>query len=163
MAFFNDGLWTIRIQFPIPYIFEVNFGQAGDQPVPGNYGGGNLESLAIFRPSTGLWAVRNLTRIYFGVEGDIGMPADYNCDGVTDMAVYRPDYGEWRVRNITAVSFEDYNDVMPLSADFEGDGTDGIGLYRPSDGLWQIYDYSRFYFGGDMDFPVSGLPNGNIR
>ena len=159
MAFFNDGTWTIRLQFPFPIVSEIQFGQAGDQPVPGNYDGGNSESLAIFRPSTGLWVVRDLTRIYFGTDGDIGMPADYNGDGVTDQAVYGPDRGQWRVRNITTVNFKAWNGGIPVSADFNGDGIDGMGLFRPSDGLWQIHDLSKFYFGATPDLPVSGSPD----
>ena len=159
MGFYYDGLWTIRIQFPIPYVFEVQFGQAGDQPVPGNYGGGKSELLAVFRPSTGLWAVKSLTSIYFGIDGDIGMPADYNGDGVSDPAVYRPDQGKWIVRNITAVNFKDYDGTLPLVGDFDGNGTYGMGLFRPADGLWQINDLTRFYFGGCADIPVSGSPD----
>lgn len=159
MAFFNDGFWTIRIQFPIPHIFKVQFGRSGDQPVPGNYDGGDSESLAIFRPSNGLWVVRDLTRIYFGGAGDIGMPADYNGDGDTDPAVYRPKQGRWIVKNITNVYFKNWNGAIPVSADFDGDGTEGMALFHPSDGLWQIHDFSRLYFGGDADLPVSGFPD----
>jgi len=159
MGFYYDGLWTIRIQFPIPYVFEVQFGQAGDQPVPGNYGGGKSELLAVFRPSTGLWAVKSLTSIYFGIDGDIGMPADYNGDGVSDPAVYRPTRGSGIVRNITAVNFKDYDGTLPLVGDFDGNGTYGMGLFRPADGLWQINDLTRFYFGGCADIPVSGSPD----
>ena len=163
MGFYYDGLWTIRIQYPIQDFLEVMFGQAGDQPVPGNYGGGRNESPAIFRPSTGLWAARDLTRFYFGSDGDIGMPADYNGDGVSDPAVYRPDQGKWIVRNITTVNFTTWNGVIPISADFNGDGTDGMGLFRPSDGLWQIHRLTRFYFGQSNDLPVSGLSGVNIQ
>ncbi len=163
MAFFDDGLWTVRIQFPVPDIIEAIFGQTGDQPVPGNYGGTESADLAIFRPSTGLWAVKGLTRFYFGRDGDIGMPADYTGDGLIDPAIYRPDSGEWIVRNITTVDFGYQNGVIPVSADFNGDGRDGMGLFRPSYGIWQIHDYGWFYFGGPDDLPVSGLSDVDIR
>ena len=38
----------------------VQFGDAGDIPVPGDYNGDGITDLAVYRPSTGAWYVRNL-------------------------------------------------------------------------------------------------------
>ena len=54
---------------------RVYFGGSPDQAVVGDYSGNGRNNFAVFRPSTGLWAVRNLTRIYFGSSDDLPVPA----------------------------------------------------------------------------------------
>jgi len=36
-----------------------------------DYSGDATDDIAIFRDSTGLWAIRGVSRIYFGTTGDI--------------------------------------------------------------------------------------------
>jgi len=33
--------------------------------------GDGISDITVFRPSTGLWAIRGITRAYFGAPGDI--------------------------------------------------------------------------------------------
>ena len=47
------------------------FGTAGDQARPGDYSGNGTDDIAVFRPTSGLWAVRGLTRVYFGGSSDL--------------------------------------------------------------------------------------------
>jgi protoporphyrinogen oxidase len=47
--------------------------------------------------------------------------------------------------------------------DYNGDGTSDIAIFRGGSGLWAIRGVSRFYFGGDGDYPVSGDYNGDGR
>ena len=42
--------------------------------MPGDYNGNGIAEIAIFRPGSGLWAARNLTRVYFGKYGDKPLP-----------------------------------------------------------------------------------------
>src|SRR4030042_4654817 len=56
---------------------------------------GNMTSdIAIFRPSAGMWSVKDQFHVYYGLPGDIPVPGDYNDDGTTDIAVYRPSTGK---------------------------------------------------------------------
>ena len=47
------------------------FGGATDEPVPGDYAGDGTEDIGIFRDTSGLWAIKEVTRTYFGGVGDI--------------------------------------------------------------------------------------------
>lgn len=45
-------------------------GQDGDVPVPAEFGGPSAVESAIFRAAGGLWAVRNVTRVYLRTADD---------------------------------------------------------------------------------------------
>jgi hypothetical protein len=70
-----------------------------------DFNGDGTNDIAIFRPSTGLWAVRGGDRVYFGGSGDQPIPGDYNGDGTVDIAVFRPSTGLWAVRGGDRVYF----------------------------------------------------------
>jgi hypothetical protein len=48
-------------------------GADGDIPVSGDFDGDGTTDTAIFRGSTGLWAIQDVTRVYFGNDGDISV------------------------------------------------------------------------------------------
>jgi hypothetical protein len=50
---------------------RVYFGGFGDFPRPADYRGRGKAEVAVFRPASGLWAVKEVTRAYFGRPGDI--------------------------------------------------------------------------------------------
>ncbi len=80
-----------------------------------DFSGDGTNDIGIFRPSSGLWAIRGVTRAYFGTSGDTPMPGDYNGDGTVDIAIFRPNSGLWAVRNLTRVYFGGSDD-LPLPA-----------------------------------------------
>ncbi len=53
----GQGVWTISSALNGAY--TVTFGQTGDIPVPGDYGGIGYDQLAVYRPSTGQFLVYN--------------------------------------------------------------------------------------------------------
>jgi hypothetical protein len=109
--------------------------------------------VAVYRPSTRAWYVRNEFKVTYGSAGDLPVPGDYNGDGTTDLAVFRPSTGAWYVRNQTAVSYGVSTDI-PVPADYNGDGTTEIAVYRPATGAWYIRGQSSIGYGASGDIPV---------
>jgi len=133
---------------------------AGGRPWIYDYDGDGTSDIAVFRPFSGLWAVRGLTRAYFGRWGDLPAPGDYNGDGSTEFAVFRPAAGLWAARGTTRAYFGNWGD-WPVPADYTGDGTAEPALFRPSTGLWAIRGMTRAYFGTAGDIPAPGDYSGD--
>ena len=126
----------------------------------GDFNGDGTGDVAIFRGSTGLWAVRGLSRFYFGGPGDYPVPLNYNSFLSSVAAIFRPSSGLWAVRGVTRIYYGASLD-NPVSEDFNGDGLDEVGIFRSSSGLWAIRNYTRIYFGSSGDTPVPGDYNGD--
>ena len=75
-----------------------------------DFNGDGTNDIGIFRSSSGLWAIRGVTRVYFGSSDDDPMPGDYNGDGTVDIGLFRPASGLWAIRGITRVYFGGSND-----------------------------------------------------
>jgi hypothetical protein len=70
----------------------------------GDFSGDGRSDVTVFRPSTGIWYVRNIvTGLYeffqWGLSEDVPVQGDYDGDGKADMAVFRPSTSIWYVRN----------------------------------------------------------------
>lgn len=76
-----------------------------------DFSGDGTDDIAIFRPSTGYWAIKGLTRVYFGKPNDIPVPADYNGSGRANIAIFRPSHGYWAVRHVTRCNFGQPDDI----------------------------------------------------
>jgi len=126
-----------------------------------DYDGDGTSDIGIFRGSSGLWAIRSITRIYFGNSTDKTVPGDYDGDGTTDIAIFRPSSGLWAIRGVSRIYFGGSSDV-PVQGDYNGNGTWSEGIFRPSSGLWAIRYLTRSYFGGSSDEPVSGYYAGGL-
>jgi len=119
----------------------------------GDYGTVGQSDIAIFRPSTGLWAIRGVSRIYFGTEGDLPVSGNYDGNGQAEPAIFRPNSGLWAVAGGDRAYYGGEGDI-PLPRDYDDDGTADRAIFRPSAGLWSIQGISRTYFGSAGDFPV---------
>ncbi len=128
-----------------------------------DYDGDGTSDIGVFRPSSGLWAIRDVTRAYWGRNGDIPVPGDYNANGTTDIGAYRPSTGYWFIKDVTKVFWGKPNDDVPAAGDFDGDGSTDIGVYRQSSGLWAIRGVTRAYWGkaGENDEPLPGDYSGD--
>ena len=142
---------------------DIGSYEYGAVPIPtsnliddsGDYNGDGSSDIAIFRDSSGLWSIRNLTRIHFGTASDFSAPADYNGDGTTDIAVFRPNSGLWAIRNMSRFHTGKIGDV-PVPGDYNGDAIAEAGLFRGSSGLWAISNLTRVYFGSGGDAAAPG-------
>jgi len=122
------------------------FGANGDLPVPADYDDDGMTDIAIFRSSTGLWAIPGITRCYYGKTGDRPIPSL--------PAIYRPAIGLWAIRAETRFYYGTQDDT-PLIGDFSGDTLDNNGIFRGDLGLWAIRDVTRVYYGRNGDIPLS--------
>ncbi len=95
----SSGKWMIHYG-PGRTPDEFHFGGPGDIPSLGAYGGDGISNPAIFRSSTGFWAVKDVTCFYYGKTGDLPVPADYDGDGVADPGIFRPSTGLWAVAGV---------------------------------------------------------------
>jgi papain like protease len=119
-----------------------------------DFNGDGTADIALFRPESGLWAIRKITRFYFGGNYDRPVPGDYDGDRTTDIGLFRSSRGLWAIRKMTRYYFGSMGDI-PAVGDYDGDGTYEPGLFRPSSGLWAIKGLSRVYFGSYKDIPVA--------
>ncbi|MEA1927844.1 MAG: C1 family peptidase [Candidatus Auribacterota bacterium] len=119
-----------------------------------DFNGDGTADITLFRPDSGLWAIRDITRLYFGGLDDRPVPGDYDGDQTTDISLFRPGSGLWAIRRITRYYFGARFDI-PTPGDYDGDGTYDPGLFRPSSGLWAIKGISRAYFGHGEDIPIA--------
>ncbi len=152
----------------------VNWGNATDKIVPGDYDGDGVTDHAVFRPSNGIWYLFQSTAgiggAAWGLSGDIPAAADYDGDGKTDIAVFRPSDGKWYVQRsaggfviVTWGLAED----RPVPGDYDGDGKSDIAVFRPSNGTWYVLQSSGGFtingFGTAGDKPVQGDYDGDGR
>lgn len=147
VADINDGCFSI-IAAPTP-VNHAKFVDSGD------YDGDGTSDIAIFRGSSGMWSIRNLTRVYLGLSTDDLVPSDYTGDGTTDIAIFRGSTGSWSIRNLTRIYFGSIGDT-PLPGDYNGDAISDIAIFRPSSGLWSIRNIIQTSFGQAGDIPVPG-------
>ncbi|MDP8236601.1 MAG: hypothetical protein P9M08_09470 [Candidatus Erginobacter occultus] len=126
----------------------------------GDYDGDGTAEIAVFRPASGLWAMRGLSRFYFGRAGDLPVSGDYRGDGTAGAALYRSSTGLWAIRNLTRI-YTGFTASVPVPGDYAGDGTCDIGIYFR--GLWSIPGLTRFWFGSAPYIPVPGDYTGDGR
>lgn len=115
-------------------IIEVQFGQPGDVPVPGNWDGdpNNQTDLAIYNVVSGKWTV----------------------------AVYNEKKDKWvqkkKLRKPKKQLLLNYGDIgdVPLQADYDGDGRIDHALYIRSNSMWKVLDQYEIEFGEHGEYPV---------
>ncbi len=127
----------------------------------GDYDGDGTVEVALFRPDTGLWSIRELSRIYWGGEESIPVSGDYDGDGTAEVAVFSPGPGLWALRGLSRFYWGSAG--RPVPGDYDGDGSAETALFEEASGRWDIRGLTRFYFGRVGDLPAPGDHNGNGR
>lgn len=140
---FANGQWHMAGQRQV-----VQWGEAGDFPVPGDYNGDGLDDLAVYRPGDGSWWIsfsgERASALTFSLGdggSDVPLAADFDGDGAVEPVIWRPETGLWIVRYLDGstdtFTFGRSGDV-PLAGDYTGDGRAEIAIWRPSTGEWIV-------------------------
>ena len=87
-----------------------NYQWAAESPGSEKYGP-FASRIAIFRPSSGLWAIRGLTRFYYGISTDTPLAGDMDGDALDDAMIFRPSSGLWAIRCISRVYYGTRGDI----------------------------------------------------
>jgi hypothetical protein len=153
------------------------WGQVGDVPVVGNFGGDARSDFTVWRPSTGEWFVKasatGAERVeQWGQAGDVPLAGDYSGDGRSDFVIWRPGTGEWWVRNSATgevrVQQWGLEGDVPVPGDYNGDGRFDFAVWRPASGEWFIKDNATGaeraqQWGDPRDIPVPRAYTGAAR
>lgn len=130
ITYFMNGKWKISGKS------DIEFGKAGDIPVPADYDGDGQADLAIFRPGEGKFISKSGKEVILGAAGDIPVCGDWDGDGFADFAVYRPSNTTWYFDGLDSIKFGAKNSV-PVPADYDGDGKLDVGVFNPANSMWQ--------------------------
>jgi hypothetical protein len=186
----NTGQFFIRTKVKFcavcPLILTnvtINFGQAGDLPVTGDWNADGFDTIGVFRPGAGQFLLNNdqlgsLTvptlnlqpqvTVNFGIVDDQPVAGDWDSDGEDSVGVFRPSAGQFFLTNDNELqanvdiggNFGAAED-LPIAGDFDGDGKDTIGMWRPSIATFFLTNdnvnlAATFVFGQTGDKPVAG-------
>jgi hypothetical protein len=121
----------------------INYGQAGDYPVVGDWDGNGTATIGIYR--NGSFYLRNENTIGFadlvfpfGAPGDQPVAGDWDGDGVDTIGVYRNGIFFMRNSNDAGPVQMTFSLGMPgdvgIAGDWDGDGIDTTGVFRPTNG-----------------------------
>ncbi len=136
--------------------YQVQFGIAGDVPMPVDFDGDGRSDVAVWRGSTGVFYILNsatntIRSEQFGLSGDNPtVSGDWDGDGKADVATYRggvQSFFYYRGSlnnpsgNVTYLPWGTSGDT-PIFGDFDGDRKLDTTVYRPSENRFYVRNSS---------------------
>ena len=151
----------------------VDFGEAGDLPVAGDWDSDGVTDVGVFRPAAGqffLLVGGQTITVTFGQAGDLPVAGDWDGDGEDSVGVFRPSKGQFFLTNTNALQTTiDFNfqfganGDLPIAGDWDADGLDEVGVFTPAAGLFSLTNSNEspniditVAFGVKGDRPVAG-------
>jgi Tol biopolymer transport system component len=169
----------------------VDFGQAGDLPIAGDWNGDGISDVGVFRNGQFLlrqpavvtilggqtFTIVTTITVNFGVAGDLPVVGDWNGDGKDTPGVFRPGSpGTFFLTNSNTNNTAPPADIVfnfgatgdrPVAGDWDGDGLDTIGVASPPN-VFALRNSNSggpadvtFFFGNPGDLPFFGDWNGD--
>jgi hypothetical protein len=142
---FDEGLWTLMLSDGS--LRQVNFGQAGDQPLTGDFNSDRRTDLAVVRGQDWLIDLDQDGQADLSFSWAQQQPGDYPLasaaarDGSFQLFLYRPSDSLWWQRSGGDSEGEERMVVrtgspndQPLLGDWDGDQIATFGIYRPESG-----------------------------
>ncbi len=163
------------------------YGLGGDVPISGDWDCDGVETLGLYRRSTGYVYLRNSNSqgnanitFFFGIPGDVPVAGDFNGNGCDTVGIYRPSEGRFYLSDTLGSNggyfvaersfYFGLPGDKPFVGDFDGDGVDTVGLHRESSGFVYFRNTNtggfadfEFFYGIPGDVLLVGDWNGNGR
>jgi hypothetical protein len=125
-----------------------------------DFDGDTTSDISLYRPTNGMWYIKDGTSQQWGAPGDIPVQGNYDLDATTEIAIFRPSNGLWYISGISTTQWGASGDI-PVPHDYSGDGVTDIAVWRPSDGIWYVNGVGDYQWGQAGDYPVPGDYNGD--
>ncbi len=134
-----SGVWSIPRRDAS--MSDFYYGIPGDTPLLGDWDCDDLDTVAMYRPSSGFVYLRNSNDFgvadedfYYGIPDDVPIAGDWDGDGCDTLAIFRPAEGRLYVSNSLGTRPADFSFLYgnrgdrPFAGDFDADGRDSIGF-----------------------------------
>ncbi len=144
---------------------RIRLGQVGDVPVSGDWNGGGLTDVGVWRPATRTFRLRQedgtQQAIPLGAVGSRPITGDWNGDGLTEVGVFNAGTGMFVLRRVDTAGAVTIERVpfgtassLPVIGDWDGDGVDDLGTWAPGTATFSLRTAA------DVTRSRYGLPRG---
>lgn len=130
----NTGVWTM------PDGRTFYYGDPADQPIMCDWDGDGIDTVGLYRSSTGFLHLRHSNdqgfsdiQIFYGIPEDLPVCGDWDGDGIDTIGILRPSESRFYLRNSNTQGFADFDfsfdqPGVPIAGDWDGDGIDTVGV-----------------------------------
>ncbi len=155
---YKDGVFTLRNtnNAGVADITAAFGGDVSDLPVAGDWDGDGVDTIGVYRNSTGFYFLSNSNTspavdytILFGNPGDTPFAGRWTPDMTSSgIGVYRNSNGILYQRKSLTSGFDDFFAIygnpgdQGFAGDWDGNGFDSIGVYRSSNLTWFLTNNS---------------------